>query len=78
MARILVAWEFGRNLGHIARDLPLARAARDAGHEVLWALPNLRAAAAELADEGFTLLQTPWIRPVTRATGAPSTAGGSS
>jgi len=24
MARVLIAWEFGRNLGHIARDLPLA------------------------------------------------------
>jgi UDP:flavonoid glycosyltransferase YjiC (YdhE family) len=72
MARILIAWEFGRNLGHIARDLPLARAARDAGHEVLWALPNLRAGVAELADEGFTLLQTPWVRPATRAARAPA------
>jgi hypothetical protein len=23
VARILIAWEFGRDLGHIARDLPL-------------------------------------------------------
>jgi hypothetical protein len=71
MARILIAWEFGRNFGHIARDLPLARACRDAGHEVFWAVPNLRAAANELADEGFTLLQTPWIRAATRLDRAP-------
>ena len=62
MARILIAWEFGRNLGHIARDLPLARACRDAGHEVIWAVPDLRAAARELDGEGFLLLQTPLVR----------------
>ena len=62
MARILIGWEFGRNLGHIARDLPLARACRDAGHEVVWAVPDLRAAARELAGEQFLLLQTPLVR----------------
>ena len=62
MARILIGWEFGRNLGHIARDLPLARACRDAGHEVVWAVPDLRAAAAQLEGEGFLLLQTPLVR----------------
>ena len=62
MARILIVWEFGRNLGHIARGLPLARACRDAGHEVVWAVPDLRAAARELAGEGFLLLQTPLVR----------------
>ena len=62
MARILIAWEFGRNLGHIARDLPLARACRDAGHEVVWAVRDLRGAARELAGEGFALLQAPLLR----------------
>lgn len=62
MARILIAWEFGRNLGHIARDLPLARACRDAGHEVVWAVRDLRGAARELAGEGFSLLQAPLLR----------------
>jgi hypothetical protein len=62
VARILIGWEFGRNLGHIARDLPLARACRDAGHEVVWAVPDLRAAAAQLEGEGFLLLQTPLVR----------------
>jgi UDP:flavonoid glycosyltransferase YjiC (YdhE family) len=63
MARILIAWEFGRNLGHIARDLPLARACRDAGHEVVWAVRDLRGVARELADEDFALLQAPLMRP---------------
>ena len=62
MARVLIAWEFGRNLGHIARDLPLARACRDAGHEVVWAVRDLRGAARELAGEGFSLLQAPLLR----------------
>ena len=62
MARVLIAWEFGRNLGHIARDLPLARACRDAGHEVIWAVRDLRGAARELAGEGFALLQAPLLR----------------
>ena len=66
MTRILIAWEFGRHLGHLARDLPLARACRDAGHEVVWAVPNLRGAALQLAGEGFTLVQTPVIRPAAR------------
>ena len=63
MARILIAWEFGRNLGHIARDLPLARACRDAGHEVVWAVRDLRGVARELAGEDFALLQAPLLRP---------------
>ena len=62
MARILIAWEFGRNLGHIARDLPLARACRDAGHEVVWAVRDLRGVARELAGENFALLQAPLLR----------------
>jgi UDP:flavonoid glycosyltransferase YjiC (YdhE family) len=62
VARVLIAWEFGRNLGHIARDLPLARACRDAGHEVVWAVRDLRGAARELAGEGFSLLQAPLLR----------------
>ena len=62
MARILIAWEFGRNLGHIARDLPLARACREAGHEVVWAVRDLRGVARELAGEDFALLQAPLLR----------------
>jgi len=62
MARVLIAWEFGRNLGHIARDLPLARACRDAGHEVVWAVRDLRGVARELAGEDFALLQAPLLR----------------
>lgn len=71
MSRILIAWEFGRNFGHLARGLPLARAWRDAGHEVAWAVPNLREAARQLAGEGFRLLQSPLIRPVNRQQSSP-------
>jgi len=62
MARVLIAWEFGRNLGHIARDLPLARTCREAGHEVVWAVRDLRGVARELAGEDFALLQAPLLR----------------
>ena len=34
MAVIVYAWEFGANLGHIGTFLPVARALRDALHEV--------------------------------------------
>jgi UDP:flavonoid glycosyltransferase YjiC (YdhE family) len=38
---------------------------------VFWAVPNLRAGAAELAGEGFSLLQTPLLRPQARTQHAP-------
>ena len=66
MVRILFAWELGNNLGHLARDLPLARACRQAGYEVVMAVPNLHGAAAFLAGEDFTLVQAPVLRPSRR------------
>jgi UDP:flavonoid glycosyltransferase YjiC (YdhE family) len=57
--RILFAWEMGANLGHLTRDLPLARDCRDAGCEVFFAAHDLRAAAPLLAAEGFPLLPAP-------------------
>lgn len=67
MTRILFAWELGANLGHLTRDLPLARACRDAGLEVIFAVPNLRAAADLLRDEEFTMVQAPLLRsPIKR------------
>ena len=62
--RILFAWEMGANLGHLTRDLPLARACRDAGYEVFMAVNNLSTATSLLSHEGFTLLQVPVLRPV--------------
>lgn len=57
--RILFAWEMGAHLGHLARDLPLARDCRAAGCEVLFAAHDLRAAAPLLGVEGFSLLPAP-------------------
>lgn len=40
MTRILFAWELGSNLGHLTRDLPLARACRAAGFSFMLAVPT--------------------------------------
>ena len=62
--RVLFAWEFGSNLGHLSRDLPLARACLDNGYEVVWAVPDLRGAQAVLGSEPFRLVQSPLLNPV--------------
>ena len=62
MATILFAWELGANLGHLSRDLPLVRACRAAGHKVVYAAVNLRAAAAMLEGEGVALVQAPALK----------------
>jgi UDP:flavonoid glycosyltransferase YjiC (YdhE family) len=59
MANLLYAWEFGANLGHIGAFLPLARALRDKGHSVRWAVASPVSAARVLDREGFTWLQAP-------------------
>jgi UDP:flavonoid glycosyltransferase YjiC (YdhE family) len=69
VSRILFAWELGAHLGHLSRNLPLARRCRDAGDEVVWAVPDLRGAARMLAGEGFALVQAPLLRPPARAGG---------
>jgi UDP:flavonoid glycosyltransferase YjiC (YdhE family) len=62
MSRILFAWEMGTHLGHLTRDLPLARSCRDAGHEVTWVAADTTLAAGLLAGEGFTILKAPALR----------------
>ena len=59
MSKFLYAWEFGANFGHIGAFLPLARALRQRGHDVRWAVSQTGPAARLLADEGFTWLQAP-------------------
>jgi UDP:flavonoid glycosyltransferase YjiC (YdhE family) len=61
--RVLFAWELGANLGHLSRNLPLARKCREMGYEVVWAVPNLRASASQFKNEGFDVLQAPLLRP---------------
>jgi UDP:flavonoid glycosyltransferase YjiC (YdhE family) len=56
--RVLVAWELGGNLGHIAALRALGRGLRERGHEVLYALQDLTNAGM-LAREGFSFLPAP-------------------
>jgi UDP:flavonoid glycosyltransferase YjiC (YdhE family) len=63
MARILFAWEFGANPGHLAQLLPLAVRFRAKGHKVVFALSDVTRAEAVLGERGFEYLQAPvWRR----------------
>jgi len=59
MASLLYAWEFGANLGHVGAFMPLARALRDAGHEVHWVVAQPAVVGDFLAREGFHWLAAP-------------------
>lgn len=66
MAKILYAWEFGNNLGHVGAFLPLAQALRDRGHEIGFVLAQVASADGILGREGFRWLQAP-VMPEMRA-----------
>lgn len=57
--RILFAWELGANLGHLARDLPVAERLRELGYDVAFAVRDLRIAQQVLASRGFKFFQAP-------------------
>jgi UDP:flavonoid glycosyltransferase YjiC (YdhE family) len=59
MSRILLAWELGRNFGHLATLLPLARHLRQQGHTILFAIKETAAAGQLLAPELFNYLLSP-------------------
>lgn len=59
MAHLLYAWEFGANFGHIGTFLPVARALRERGHEVHWAVAHPHQAARLLPRDNFAWLQAP-------------------
>lgn len=59
MNKLLYAWEFGANLGHIGVFLPLARTLRQRGYDVRWAVARPGPAVELLAPEGFNWLQAP-------------------
>jgi UDP:flavonoid glycosyltransferase YjiC (YdhE family) len=61
MARILCAWEFGGDLGHIRRLLPIARELRRLGHEAAFVFLDL-ARLGPYAAEGFEWFQAPHMR----------------
>src|SRR5207245_3064235 len=56
--RIVMAWELGANLGHLLPLIALARALRNRGHRVLFAMRDLTN-AARVAREGFAFLAAP-------------------
>ena len=67
MSKLLYAWEFGANFGHVGAFLPLARALRQRGHDVRWAVSQTAPAARLLTQEGFTWLQAPTCQETPRA-----------
>lgn len=71
MSRILFAWEMGGNPGHIARDLPLAIACREAGHDVLFAVKDLSFCVDAAREVGIDFVQAPVMRSKQLRQGAP-------
>ncbi|MGE5616896.1 MAG: glycosyltransferase [Bacillota bacterium] len=61
MARVLFAWEFGGDLGHVRRIVPIARELRAIGHEPVLAFRDLTALAAHV-HEDFEWLAAPRLR----------------
>ncbi|RYF36260.1 MAG: hypothetical protein EOO25_21200, partial [Comamonadaceae bacterium] len=55
MHKVLLVWEQGGNLGHLARLLPIAQALRDRGAEVEFVLPAGDATRSHVEAAGF-----PW------------------
>ncbi len=66
MGRILFAWELGANFGHLARDLPVAKRLRELGHDVLFAVKDVRVAMQALEPAGFHFVQAPCPNPPLR------------
>ncbi len=70
MPRVLCAWEFGGDLGHVRRLIPIARELRAAGHEIFVAFRD--SAYLELARrEGFDTFIAPLLRAPTLVNPAP-------
>jgi UDP:flavonoid glycosyltransferase YjiC (YdhE family) len=59
MSRILIAWECGRNWGHLSRLLPLATRLKARGHSVLAVVRDVAAAAATLGAADVSFIQSP-------------------
>ena len=58
--RVLIAWQYGHNLGHLTRLLAVADAMRLSGAEVAWAIaaPQRKSAAA-VAAAGYKVMPAP-------------------
>lgn len=63
MARVLMTWELGEGLGHLARLASVVPALSACGHELFVALSDLSQAETFFAGRPVTLLQAPvWLR----------------
>jgi UDP:flavonoid glycosyltransferase YjiC (YdhE family) len=56
---ILFAWEIGQGFGHVLPLLPIARELKAQGHQVIFALRDVRSSGSLLKGEGFTVVQAP-------------------
>lgn len=76
MARILLGWELGSGLGHVANLLPVARALAEIGHEPVLVLRDVVGAWPLLRDTRFTVFPAPvfFERPHFPASGCRSYA----
>ena len=68
----MIAWELGGNYGHIARCMPIAKALRSRGHEVILAVRDLRTAAEMLTADGFAYCQAPVSQSRTKLRSPPA------
>jgi len=59
MANVLLAWELGGGLGHLARLAPLAKGLHERGHRVFAALRDLSRAEGMFPGSEVSLLQPP-------------------
>lgn len=59
MARVLIAWELGEALGHLARCLRLADGLCNSGYSVAMALKDVRLPLGGGVRQGMTVLQAP-------------------
>ncbi len=68
MSRIVLTWELGSNLGHLARLLPLAIRLKSRGHSPLLVTRNLGLAAKVFAEAGIPYIQAPVATTVAHPT----------
>lgn len=73
MPNVLLAWELGDGLGHLARLLPVAKQLRARGTQCFFAARNVVAAGKYLREAKFPVFQSPYVSPQRR--GAISSIG---
>lgn len=72
MAHVVMCWELGGDLGHVARMKPLAEALRRHGHRVSFILRECLPAEKLLAPDAFRWFQAPYQSEVVPGSRAPT------